>query len=58
VRQKSLNALKDRVRVRTIRSRGDSLGRIIADINPTLRGWFGYFQHAQPAMGCSGGSTR
>ncbi len=43
VRQKSLNALKDRVRARTIRSRGDSLGRIIADINPILRGWFGYF---------------
>ena len=51
VRQKSLNALKDRVRTRTIRSRGDSLGRVIADINPILRGWFGYFQHAQPALG-------
>ena len=51
VRQKSLNALKDRVRARTIRSRGDSLGRIIADINPILRGWFGYFQHAQPVLG-------
>jgi len=51
VRQKSLDALKDRVRTRTIRSRGDSLGRIIADINPILRGWFGYFQHAQPALG-------
>ena len=50
VRQKSLDALKDRVRVRTIRGRGDSLRRIIADINPILRGWFGYFHHAQPAL--------
>jgi len=51
MRQKSLNALQDRVRVRTIRSRGDSLGRVIADINPLLRGWFEYLQHAQPALG-------
>ena len=25
------------------RSRGDSLERMIADLNPMLRGWFGYF---------------
>jgi RNA-directed DNA polymerase len=50
VRKKSLKALKDKVRMRTIRSRGDSLERIIADLNPTLRGWFGYFQHARPAL--------
>jgi RNA-directed DNA polymerase len=50
VRPKSLDALKDRVRARTICSRSDSLQRIIADINPTLRGWFEYFQRAQPAM--------
>jgi len=49
VRQKSLDALKERLRERTVRSRGDSLGRIIADINPVLRGWFGYFKHARPA---------
>ena len=50
VRKKSLKALKDKVRARTVRSRGDSLGRIIADVNPTLRGWFGYFQHAAPGV--------
>ena len=50
VRKKSLKALKDKVRSRTIRSRGDSLERIIADLNPVLRGWFGYFQHATPAL--------
>jgi RNA-directed DNA polymerase len=50
VRSKSLKAFKDRVRHRTIRSRGDSLGRIIADLNPLLRGWFGYFKHARPRL--------
>ncbi len=50
VRKKSLMALKDKVRIRTVRSRGDSLGRIIADLNPMLRGWFGYFQHARPGV--------
>ena len=48
VRKKSLMALKDKVRSRTGRSRGVSLGRIIDDLNPVLRGWFGYFQHATP----------
>jgi RNA-directed DNA polymerase len=50
VRKKSLKALKDKVRSRTTRSRGDSLERIIADLNPVLRGWFVYFQHATPAL--------
>ena len=50
VRKKSLKALKDKVRARTIRSRGDSLERIIGDLNPMLRGWFGYFKHATPAL--------
>lgn len=50
VRKKSLTALKDTIRSRTVRSRGDSLGRIIADINPILRGWFGYFKHARPLV--------
>src|SRR5260221_3642122 len=48
VRKKSLRAFKDKVRAKTIRSRGDSLARIIADLNPALRGWFGYFKHAAP----------
>ena len=50
VRKKSLKAFKDKVRTRTIRSRGDSLDRIIEDLNPMLRGWFGYFKHATPAL--------
>ena len=50
VRKKSLRAFKDKVRTRTSRSRGDSLERIISDLNPMLRGWFGYFKHATPAL--------
>jgi len=48
VRKKSLTRLKDRVRERTRRTRGESLERIIASINPVLRGWFAYFKHAHP----------
>jgi RNA-directed DNA polymerase len=50
VRDKSLKAFKDKLRARTIRSRGDSLERIVADLNPMLRGWFGHFQHARPRL--------
>jgi len=46
VRRKSLNALCDRIRSKTRRSRGSSMKQIIADLNPMLRGWFAYFQHA------------
>ena len=48
VRKKSLKALRDRIRSKTGRSRGDSLARIIESLNPILRGWFGYFKHANP----------
>lgn len=50
VRKKSLKALKDKVRRLTSRSRGNSLERIVNDLNPMLRGWFGYFKHARPAL--------
>jgi RNA-directed DNA polymerase len=49
VRKKSLARLKDHIREKTRRTRGDSLARIIADLNPILRGWFGYFKHAHPS---------
>jgi RNA-directed DNA polymerase len=45
VRKKSLKALKDKLRSKTGRKRGVSLGSIIGEINPILRGWFGYFKH-------------
>jgi RNA-directed DNA polymerase len=50
VRDKSLKAFKDKVREKTGRSRGDSLGRIIIDLNQLLRGWFEYFKHARPRL--------
>lgn len=46
VRKKSLQALKDKLRSKTARTRGMSLRSIIGEINPILEGWFGYFKHA------------
>lgn len=47
VRKKSLKRFKDKVREKTRRTRGDSLAAVIADLNPMLKGWFGYFKHAR-----------
>ncbi len=46
VRKKSMDKLKDSIREKTRRTRGVSLERVIADLNPMLRGWFGYFKQA------------
>jgi len=48
VRKKSLNRLKDNIRARTRRTCGQSLARIIENLNPMLKGWFAYFKHAHP----------
>jgi len=48
VRKKSFDRVKDTIREKTRRRRGDSLECVIADLNRTLRGWFGYFKHAHP----------
>jgi Group II intron, maturase-specific domain/Reverse transcriptase (RNA-dependent DNA polymerase) len=48
VRKKCLARLKDGIRQKTRRTRAQSLARIIDDLNPVLRGWFGYFKHANP----------
>jgi RNA-directed DNA polymerase len=48
VRKKSLTRLKDRIREKTRRTRGESLARVIDSLNPMLKGWFGYFKHANP----------
>ena len=34
--------------MKTRRTRGDSLARIVTGLNRTLRGWFAYFKHAHP----------
>jgi RNA-directed DNA polymerase len=38
--------LGERIRIKTKRTRGGSLAKIIEDLNPMLRGWFNYFKHA------------
>lgn len=45
-RRKSIAKLRDSIRVRTRRTNGNSLGTIIENINPILRGWFNYFKHS------------
>ena len=44
-RAKSLAKMKDTIRYKTRRTRGQSLEAIVADVNYTLRGWFEYFKH-------------
>ena len=46
VRDRSRNAFRERVRRRTRRCSGQSLERVIAQLNPFLKGWFAYFRHA------------
>ena len=45
-RKKSMDKLKDTIRAKTKRTVGRGLTWVIADVNPTLRGWYGYFQHS------------
>jgi RNA-directed DNA polymerase len=45
-RNKSMVKLRDAIRTKTRRTDGRSLLVIIADVNRTLRGWFGYFKHS------------
>ncbi len=45
-RQKSMDKFKEALRAKTRRNRSGSMTDIIAQINPILRGWMGYFQHS------------
>ena len=47
IADKAVARFKDRVRDLTRRNRGVGLGRMIADLNPLLRGWAGYFGFSQ-----------
>jgi RNA-directed DNA polymerase len=47
-RKKSLDKLKDTVRSKTRRNDGRSMKATYSDLNLTLKGWFGYFQHSVP----------
>ncbi len=46
--RRSQKRLRDAVRAKTRRTRGESLVVIIADVNRTTRGWFQYFKHWRP----------
>ncbi len=46
VRPKSRKALRDKIREKTGRTRSGSLETVIRELNPMLKGWFGYFRHA------------
>lgn len=45
-RPKSMDKFRNTVRHKTRRSPGQSMACIIAQLNPTLRGWFEYFKHS------------
>ena len=47
VRPKSLRKLRESIKPRTRRNNGKSMEAIVADLNRTLPGWFGYFKHAK-----------
>lgn len=47
IRDKSLQRFKDEVRRRTRRQQGRNVEAVIADLNPVLRGWAGYFGVAE-----------
>ena len=45
-RRKSEKKFRDTIRAKTRRTHGQSLQATIVDLNRTLGGWFGYFQHS------------
>ena len=45
-RRKSERKFRDTIRDKTRRTHGQSLAATIVDLNRTLVGWFGYFQHS------------
>jgi len=47
IADKAVTRFKDRVRELTRRHRGVSLEQMIADLNPFVRGWAGYFGFSQ-----------
>lgn len=49
VRPKSLRKLRETIKPMTRRNNGKSMEAIGADLNRTLKGWYGYFKHAHPS---------
>jgi RNA-directed DNA polymerase len=49
-RKKSEQKLRERLRAKTKRTNGESLRKIIGELNPILRGWYGYFRHTSRGL--------
>ena len=59
IRPKSRQNLKARLKPLTKRTNGQCMNAIIQKINPTLKGWYGYFKQAEPvALGEMDGWVR
>jgi len=49
VRPKSRRKLRETIKTKTRRNNGKSMEAIVVELNPTLKGWYGYFKHAHPS---------
>ncbi len=45
-----MRKLRETIKPRTRRNNGKSMEAIVEDLNRTLSGWFGYFQHAKASQ--------
>ena len=43
---RSVKHFREAIRIKTRRTNGQSLATIVAEVNPIVRGWFGYFKHS------------
>jgi RNA-directed DNA polymerase len=44
--ERAVRQLRAAIRTKTRRTSGQSLATIVAEVNPIVRGWFGYFKHS------------
>jgi RNA-directed DNA polymerase len=50
VRPKSLRKLRETIKPETRRNNGKCMDAIVAELNRTLKGWYGYFKHAKASQ--------
>jgi RNA-directed DNA polymerase len=50
VRPKSLRKLRDTIRAKTLRTNGNCMRAIAANVNRTLRGWYAHFKHVNSSQ--------
>lgn len=49
-RPKSLRKLRASIKPKTLRTSGQSMEAIVTELNRTLKGWYGYFKHAEAGV--------